>query len=54
MDCPSEENLIRMQLDGISGVKNLDFDFAKRSLTVLHNGDLAEIETSIIDLNLGG
>jgi len=54
MDCPSEENLIRLQLDGISGVKNLDFDIANRSLTVLHDGDLAEIETSILELSLGG
>ena len=54
MDCPSEENLIRIQLDGILAVKNLDFDIANRSLTVLHDGDLSEIEKSIIDLNLSG
>jgi len=54
MDCPSEENLIRMQMDGISGIKNLKFDIAGRSLTVLHEGQLDEIESSIIALNLGG
>ncbi|RLD20345.1 MAG: cation transporter, partial [Bacteroidetes bacterium] len=54
MDCPSEENLIRMQLEGISGIKNLDFDIANRNLTVLHDGQLDEIESSIIALNLGG
>ena len=26
MDCPSKENLIRMKLDGISGIENPDFE----------------------------
>jgi Co/Zn/Cd efflux system component len=54
MDCPSEENLVRLQLDGISAIKNLDFDIPKRQLTVFHDGGLKKIEGSIIDLNLGG
>lgn len=54
MDCPSEENLIRMKLDGISGIKNLDFDIPNRTLTVYHNGQTNEIEKSVSDLNLGG
>lgn len=53
MDCPSEENLIRMKLDGISGIKNLDFDIPNRRLTVFHNGDTQIIEESIHNLNLG-
>lgn len=54
MDCPSEENLIRMKLDGISGIAHLDFDIANRKLTVFHNDSLPQIEESIQDLNLGG
>lgn len=54
MDCPSEENLIRIKLDGISEIKNLDFDIPNRRLTVFHDGQLESIERSIIDLNLGG
>ncbi len=54
MDCPSEENLIRMKLDGISGIKNLDFDIPNRKLTVFHNEQIDEIEKSIKELNLGG
>ncbi|MDR0811076.1 MAG: cation transporter [Paludibacter sp.] len=38
MDCPSEERIIRMKLDGLSDVKSLEFDIANRSLTVYHNG----------------
>jgi len=54
MDCPSEENLIRMKLDGISSIANLDFDIKNRKLTVFHSGEIDQIEKSVIELNLGG
>ncbi|MFG6686395.1 cation transporter [Mariniflexile sp. HNIBRBA6329] len=54
MDCPSEENLIRMKLDEVSNIKNLDFDIPNRKLTVFHSGGIAIIEKSIEELNLGG
>ena len=54
MDCPSEENLIRMKLDGFSGIKHLDFDIPKRKLIVFHDGQIDQIEKSIRELNLGG
>lgn len=54
MDCPSEENLIRMKLDGISDIKNLEFDIPNRQLTVFHYGPIDLIEKSILELNLGG
>lgn len=54
MDCPSEENLIRMKLDEISSIANLDFDIPNRKLTVFHSGETDQIEKSVIELNLGG
>ena len=54
MDCPSEENLIRMKLDGISSIANLDFDIPNRKLAVFHNGEIDQIEKSVFELNLGG
>ena len=54
MNCPSEENLIRMKLDEISTIANLDFDIPNRKLTVFYNGEINQIENSIIELNLGG
>lgn len=54
MDCPSEENLIRIKLDGINSVKNLEFDIPNRKLTVFHLGEIEQIEKSIYELNLGG
>lgn len=53
MDCPSEESLIRMKLDEIPTIKNLDFDIPNRKLTVFHEGQLEQIEKSIDELNLG-
>lgn len=34
MDCPSEENMIRMKLDGIEVIRKLEFDIENRNLTV--------------------
>lgn len=53
MDCPSEENLIRMKLSEIEDVKNLDFDITNRLLTVFHNGQLEQIGNALGELNLG-
>ena len=54
MDCPSEENLIRMKLDGITSIANLDFDIPNRKLTIFHSGQIGQIEKSVLELNLGG
>jgi Co/Zn/Cd efflux system component len=53
MDCPSEENLIRMKLDGVEGVEQLDFDIPNRTLSVFHTGKPQEIEASLATLKLG-
>ena len=54
MDCPSEENLIRMKLDGISNIEHLEFDITNRKLSVFHQGSLESIEEAILELKLGG
>lgn len=54
MDCPSEENLIRMKLDDIPSIANLDFDIPNRQLTVFHTGESDAIEMAILALQLGG
>lgn len=54
MDCPSEENLIRMKLDEIEGVAHLDFDIPNRTLLVYHSSDIEKINLAIQSLNLGG
>lgn len=53
MDCPSEENLIRMKLDSFSNIRQLDFDLAERKLTIFHQSPIAPIEQSLTELDLG-
>ncbi len=53
MDCPSEENLIRMKLDGIEGISHLDFDIPNRRLSVFHDGNIDQIVASLKELSLG-
>lgn len=52
MDCPAEENLIRLKLNDVNSIVNLDFDLPSRKLTVYHSGNLRIIEDSIVELNL--
>ncbi|MCL1947957.1 MAG: cation transporter [Chitinivibrionia bacterium] len=53
MDCPSEEQIIRMKLAGIKAVKKLEFDLEKRNLTVYHDAEFALIKNYLDSLNFG-
>jgi Co/Zn/Cd efflux system component len=51
MDCPSEEQMIRLKLDGIEQIKELKFDIEGRLLEVVHSDDVDVIESSIDELD---
>jgi Co/Zn/Cd efflux system component len=53
MDCPSEENLIRMKLDGLENIRHLDFDIENRRLSVFHSDENDEITERLEGLKLG-
>nr|WP_041863552.1 cation transporter [Bordetella petrii] len=53
MDCPSEENLIRMALGSLPGVGAMAFDLAGRQLRVSHSGEAERITEKLLSLNLG-
>ena len=53
MDCPSEENLIRMKLKDDKSVVALDFDLTGRSLAVTHTEGIDTIKESLESLGLG-
>ncbi|ABE48962.1 cation transporter [Methylobacillus flagellatus] len=53
MDCPSEENLIRMVLGSAPEVGDLTFDLQARELKVLHYGASAAVLDKLTPLNLG-
>ncbi|MGK0324586.1 MAG: hypothetical protein ACJAR4_002640, partial [Psychroserpens sp.] len=42
-----------MKLDGVTTIKNLEFDIANRRLSVFHIGMSYEIENSLSELKLG-
>jgi Co/Zn/Cd efflux system component len=52
MDCPSEENLIRLKLEDIPSIQGLNFDIPNRKLTVFHDDQLELIDARINELNL--
>ncbi len=53
MDCPAEEQLVRMRLEPMADVEQLKFDLVARKLTVVHQGDLAPIAKAVASLKLG-
>lgn len=52
MDCPSEEQLIRLKLNGIEQIQQLKFDIPNRKLEVFYSGDTNLITDKINSLNL--
>ncbi len=53
MDCPTEERLVRMKLDGFPQVHTVSFNLEERKLTVLHSGPPDPLFKSLDSLNLG-
>lgn len=52
MDCPSEEQLIRMKLQNFDSVELLEFDIPNRKLSVYHNGNPEPVFSALETLNL--
>lgn len=53
MDCPSEEKMIRMALDEVTGVQRLAFDLRSRQLTATHSGDAGVLLQALQPLGFG-
>ena len=53
MDCPSEENIIRMVLGSDQTIKDLKFDLGQRQLHVTHSGPVDPILDKLAPLNFG-
>lgn len=53
MDCPSEEQMIRMKLASVEGIRQLIFNIPNRKLSVFHqDGNLQQIKEHLDELNL--
>ncbi|MDO8825978.1 cation transporter [Methylophaga sp.] len=53
MDCPSEEGMIRMALDGIEPSVVLQFDTPNRKVRIFHGDNATTIESQMQSLRLG-
>ena len=53
MDCPSEERMIRLTLNGVEGIRALSFDLSNRRLKVVHDGEAEPITAKLATLGLG-
>lgn len=53
MDCPSEENMIRMALADVDGIQSLKFDLAQRQLHIEHTGEVDPLLAKLVPLRLG-
>jgi len=53
MDCAAEERLVRLALEGRTGIDRLAFDLPARRLTVWHEGDAADVLAALGGLRLG-
>ncbi|WP_202412305.1 cation transporter [Duganella fentianensis] len=53
MDCPSEENLIRLALAPISGISTLKFDLGAHTVTIEHVGAAESLVDALAPLNFG-
>ena len=53
MDCPSEEQLIRMKLASDNSISHIDFDIPNRTIKVFHNSKVNNILNLLEKLKLG-
>lgn len=53
MDCPSEERMIRLALEGVPGVRALRFDLTQRRLQATHDGAADALTARLLPLKLG-
>lgn len=53
MDCPSEERMIRLALNGFDEIRTLSFDLSNRRLEVVHYGEAEPITAKLATLGLG-
>jgi Co/Zn/Cd efflux system component len=53
MDCPSEEHMIRMSLDGRPGLIKIEFDLPQREIIIYHEGNPERFLKILEPLNFG-
>lgn len=52
MDCAAEEQLVRMRLDAVAGIRRVDIDLGNRTVAIDHEGTVGEIAAALDSLDL--
>ena len=52
MDCAAEEQLVRMSLDSVVGIRRVNIDLDNRTVVVEHETDIAEVTAALDSLHL--
>jgi Co/Zn/Cd efflux system component len=52
MDCPSEERMIRMKLEGLTNIQSLQFDIPRHTLEVYHTDSYDNLLAALSSLQL--
>jgi Co/Zn/Cd efflux system component len=52
MDCPAEEQMIRVRLEGMDNIRNLRFDIPERRLEAYHTGGYESLLSALESLQL--
>ncbi len=52
MDCPSEEQMIRMKLASFDTIEEMNFDIPGRTLRIIHTGETAPLDEALASLGL--
>lgn len=53
MDCPTEEQLVRIALTGVEGICSLAFDLRSRELVAVHRGPAEDLLSVLAGLGMG-
>jgi Co/Zn/Cd efflux system component/copper chaperone CopZ len=53
MDCAAEEQLVRMRLASLAGVRAVEVDLDDRTVWIEHDGDGGDVVSAVVELGLG-
>ena len=53
LDCPSEEQMIRLKMEGLEAVLCISVNIQERMVSVVHRGDVEPISKALSELGLG-
>ena len=53
LDCPSEEQMIRLKMEGLEAILCISVDIQQRRVSVIHRGEVEPVSKALSELGLG-